>query len=64
MKKFVLVCMVIIAVVISQSMFAQDKPVEKKVEKVVKVKKSAKILKFFIFFTFILHSGPPSKKST
>jgi len=42
MKKFVLVSMVIIAVVISQSMFAQDKPVEKKVEKVVKVKKDFK----------------------
>jgi hypothetical protein len=40
MKKFVCVLLLIIAVTVSQTMFAQDKPVEKNVEKVVKVKKS------------------------
>jgi hypothetical protein len=40
MKKFVFVLTLIIAVVISHTMVAQDKPVEKKVEKVIKVKKS------------------------
>lgn len=42
MKKLVLVFMLIIAVVVSQSMFAQDKPVKQKVEKVVKIKKDLK----------------------
>jgi hypothetical protein len=41
MKKLMLVCLLILAVVVSQSIFAQDKPVEKKIEKVVKVKKHA-----------------------
>ena len=40
MKKLVCVLLLIIAVTVSQTMFAQDKPVEKNVEKVVKVKKS------------------------
>jgi hypothetical protein len=40
MKKLLFVLALIIAVVISQTMCAQDKPVEKKVEKVIKVKKS------------------------
>jgi hypothetical protein len=40
MKKLLLVVMLIVAVVVSQSMIAQDKPVEKKVEKVVKSKKN------------------------
>ena len=41
MTKLAFVFMLIIAVVVSQTIFAQDKPVEKKVEKVVKVKKDA-----------------------
>jgi hypothetical protein len=41
MKQVLFVFMLIVAVVVSQSMVAQDKPVEKKVEKVVKVKKNA-----------------------
>jgi hypothetical protein len=40
MKKLMCVLVLILAVVISQTMFAQDKPVEKKVEKVVTVKKT------------------------
>lgn len=40
MKKLMFVFMLIIAVVVSQSIFAQDKPVEKKIEKVVKIKKN------------------------
>ncbi len=40
MKKLVFVLTLIFAVVASQTMFAQDKPTEKKAEKVVKVKKS------------------------
>jgi len=41
MKKLVFVLTLILAVVVSQSMFAQDKSVEKKVEKVVKIKKTS-----------------------
>jgi hypothetical protein len=40
MRKLAFVFMLILAVMVSQTMFAQDKPVEKKVEKVVKVKKN------------------------
>jgi hypothetical protein len=40
MKKVVFVLTLIFAVVASQTMFAQDKPVEKKVEKTIKIKKS------------------------
>ena len=40
MKKLTFVLALIIAVMVSQTMFAQDKPVEKKVEKVVTIKKT------------------------
>jgi hypothetical protein len=40
MKKLMFVLVLILAVMVSQTMFAQDKPMEKKVEKVVKIKKS------------------------
>jgi hypothetical protein len=42
MKKLAFVFMLIIAVMVSQTIFAQDKPVEKKVEKVVKIRKNSK----------------------
>jgi len=41
MKKLMFVSMVIFAVAVSQTMFAQDKAIEKKVEKVVKIEKNS-----------------------
>jgi hypothetical protein len=39
MKKLMFVLMLVVAVVVSQTAFTQDKPVEKKVDTVVKIKK-------------------------